>query len=148
MDNGRERLIDHGQASRRHPTWRIVVILNTIFICLVLVVYLAFLAWIYTNLQVRHGIAEIFSGACPQAFRAITYAEFATNTFAILLFAAGTHAVQLLLSPTRAEVEFAHARERWLHIGVGGLRNMKWVPKRRLMKAVILLMTSGILPFL
>jgi hypothetical protein len=148
MDDGRERLIDHGQAPRKHPIWRIIVILNTIFVCLILVVYLAFLTWIYTNLQVRHGVADVFSGSCPQASRVVTYAHFATNAFAVLLFATGIHAVQLLLSPTRAEVEYAHARERWLHIGVGGLRNMKWVHKRRLVKAVVLLTTSMLLPFL
>jgi hypothetical protein len=148
MDNGRERLIDHGQAPPKHPTWRIIVVLNTISVCLALVVYLAFLTWIFTHLQVRYGVAEVFSGSCLQASRVVTYAQIATNAFAILLFAVGTHATQLLLSPTRTEVEYAHARDRWLHIGVGGLRNMKWVHKRRLMKAVVLLMTSGMLPFL
>jgi hypothetical protein len=42
----------------------------------------------------------------------VTYAHFAANAFAILLFAVGTHAVQLLLSPTRAEVEIAAYRCR------------------------------------
>jgi hypothetical protein len=148
MDNGRERLIDHGQAPRRRSVWRITVVFNTIFVCLTLIVYLAFLTWIYTNLQVRHGIAEVFSGACLQASRTVAYAHFATNAFAVLVFAAGTHAVQLLLSPTRAEVEYTHARERWLHIGVGGLRNMKWIHRRRLIKAIVLLMTLVLLPFL
>jgi hypothetical protein len=148
MDNGRERLIDHGQAPRRRPTWRIVVIVNTIFVCLVLVVYIAFLTWIYTNLQFRNGVAEVFSGTCPQASRVATYAHCVTSAFAVLLFAVGTQSFQLLLSPTRAEVENAHARDRWLHIGVGGLRNMKWIHKRRLTRAVVLLMTSVLLPFL
>jgi hypothetical protein len=148
MDDGRERLIDHGQAPRRRSTWRIVVIINTIFVSLVLLVYVAFLVWIYVNLQIRNGVAEVFSGVFPEASRVVTYAHFVTSAFAVLLFAVGTHAAQLLLSPTRAEVENAHARDRWLHIGVGGLRNMKWIHKRRLIRAVLLLMTSVLLPFL
>lgn len=148
MENGHERLITHGLASRRHPTWRIVVISNTILVSAVLLVYVTFLVWIYTNLQVRHGVAEIFSGIYPQASKVAAYAHFVTSAFAVLLFAVGTHASQILLSPTRAEIGNAHARDRWLHIGVGGLRNLKWIHKRRLIKAVLLLTTSILLPFL
>ena len=148
MENGRERLITHGLAPRRQPTWRIVVISNTILVGLLLLVYVAFLIWIYSNLQVRNGVAELISGACPQASRIAAYAHFTTNAFAVLLFSVGTHASQILLSPTRAEIENAHARDRWVHIGVGGVRNMKWMHKRRLTKAVVLLMTSALLPFL
>lgn len=149
MENSHERLITtYGLASRRHPTWRLVVISNTIFVGLVLLVYVTFLIWIYTNLQVRHGVAEISSGTCPQISKKAAYAHFVASAFAILLFAVGTHASQILLSPTRAEVENAHARDRWLHIGVGGLRNMKWIHKRRLIKALLLVMASLLLPFL
>jgi len=148
MENDHERLINHGPTPRRHPTWRLVVIINTIFVGLVLLVYIVFLMWIYTNLQVRNGVAEVFSGTCPRGSRAAAYAHFATNAFAVLLFAVGTHAVQILLSPTRAEAENAHARDRWLHVGVGGLRNMKWIHRRRLIKAVVLLATSILLPLL
>ncbi|KAI4733855.1 hypothetical protein E4T50_15589 [Aureobasidium sp. EXF-12298] len=148
MDNGREGLITHGFAPRRHPTWRIVVIINTILVSLVLIVYVSFLIWIYTNLEVRAGVAELFKGSCLETSKVTTYARLATCAFAVLLFAVGTHAVQLLLSPTRAEVENAHARDRWLHIGVGGLRNMKWIHKRRLIRAVVLLTTSVLLPLL
>jgi magnesium-transporting ATPase (P-type) len=148
MDNGREGLITHGPASRRHPTWRMVVIINTAFVCLVLITYLSFLVWIYTNLLVTNGVAEVFSGSCLETSKVATYARLTTCAFAVLLLTVGTHAVQLLLSPTRAEVENVHARDRWLHIGVGGLRNMRWIHKRRLIRAVVLLMTSVLLPFL
>ncbi|KEQ69521.1 hypothetical protein M436DRAFT_19503, partial [Aureobasidium namibiae CBS 147.97] len=148
MDYGHERLISHGPPLRRHPTWRLVVIINTMFVGLVLLVYIVLLIWIYNNLHVRHGVAEVFSGTCPQGSRTAAYTHFATNAFAVLLFAVGTHASQILLSPTRAEVENAHARDRWLHIGVGGLRNMKWIHKRRLIKAVVLLATSILLTLL
>jgi hypothetical protein len=148
MDTGREGLITHGSAPRRHPIWRIVVIINTILASLILIVYVSFLIWIYTHLEVGAGVAEVFSGSCLEASRVATYARLTTCAFAVLLFAVGTHAFQLLLSPTRAEVESAHARDRWLHIGVGGLRNMKWIHKRRLVRAVVLLTTSVLLPFL
>jgi len=148
METGHQRLINHGPTTRRHPTWRLVVIINITFVGLVLLVHIAFLIWIYTNLQIRHGVAEISSGTCPHTSRVAAYAHFATNAFAVLLFAVGTHASQILLSPTRSEVENAHARDRWLHIGVGGLRNMKWIHKRRLIKAVVLLAASILLSLL
>ncbi|KAI4719237.1 hypothetical protein E4T48_04552 [Aureobasidium sp. EXF-10727] len=148
MDDGRERLINHASATRRRPTWLIIVMINTTFASLLLIVYLAFLIWIYNNLHIRHGVAEVFSGSCPRASQVAAFAYFATSGFAVLLFAAGSHAVQLLLSPTRNEVENAHARDRWVHIGVGGVRNIRWIPKRRLIRAILLTATSVLLPFL
>ncbi|KAG9526953.1 hypothetical protein KCV07_g301, partial [Aureobasidium melanogenum] len=148
MDDGRERLITHSSVIRRHPTWRTIVIINTTFAGLLLVTYLAFLIWIHDNLHVRHGVVQVFSGTCPQASKTGAYASFATCTFAVLLFAAGSHGVQLLLSPARNEVENAHSRDRWVHIGVGGLRNVRWISKRRLVQAILLVTTSILLPYL
>ncbi|CAD0106953.1 unnamed protein product, partial [Aureobasidium uvarum] len=148
MDDGRERLINHASATRRRPTWHIIVVINTIFASLLLIVYLAFLIWIYNNLHVEHGVAEVFSGSCFRASQTAASAHFATSAFAVLLFAAGSHAVQLMLSPTRSEVENAHARDRWVHIGVGGLRNTRWIPKRRLIRAILLTAASVLLPIL
>lgn len=148
MDDGRERLISHASVTHKHPTWRIVVIVNTIFTGLLLVTYLAFLIWTYDNLQLMNGMAKLFSGTCSQTSRTKSYADFATCAFAVLPFVAGSHGVQLLLSPTRNEVENAHSRDRWVHIGVGGLRNMKWISKRRLVRAILLAATSILLPFL
>lgn len=148
MDDGRERLIAHVSVIRRQPTWRIIVLVNIIIVGLLLMTYLAFLIWIYDNIHVRHGLATVFDGACSQASKTGAYAHFTTCAFAVLLFTAGSHGVQLLLSPTRDEVENAHSRNRWLHIGVGGLRNMRWISKRRLIKAILLATTSLSLPFL
>lgn len=148
MDDDRERLINHVSVTHRRPTWRIIVIVNTIFAGLSLIIYLAFLIWVHNNLHLIDGVANLFSGTCYQASRTEAYADFATCAFAVLLFAAGSHGVQLLLSPTRDEVENAHSRGRWVHIGIGGPRNMKWVSKRRLLQAVLLAATSTLLPLL
>ncbi|THX60930.1 hypothetical protein D6D06_00932 [Aureobasidium pullulans] len=148
MDDGHERLISSGSGPRRHPTWRTVLIINTTFASFTLIAYIAFLIWIHSNTHVAHGVAEVFSGICSEASRTVAYAHLLFNAFAVLLFAVGTHGVQVLLSPTRAEVDTAHARERWLHIGVGGFRNMRWIHKRRLIRAVLLGLASIMLPFL
>ncbi|THV74957.1 hypothetical protein D6D28_02178 [Aureobasidium pullulans] len=148
MDDGHERLISSGSGPRRHPTWRTVLIINTTFASFTLIAYIAFLIWIHSNTHVAHGVAEVFSGLCSEVSRAVAYAHLLVNAFAVLLFAVGTHGVQVLLSPTRAEVDTAHARERWLHIGVGGFRNMRWIHKRRLIRAVLLGLASIMLPFL
>lgn len=148
MDDGHERLITRVPVTRKHPTWRIIIIVNIIFASLLLVTYLAFLIWMYNNLHLRHGLAKVFSGACSQASRTGAYAHFATCAFAVLLFAAGSHGVQILLSPTRDEVENARSRDRWVHIGIGGLRNMKWISKRRLCRAILLAATSILIPSL
>ncbi|KAG4274184.1 hypothetical protein FPRO04_01825 [Fusarium proliferatum] len=55
----------------------------------------------------------------------------AVNVFAIILIAGANYVVQILNSPTRAEVENAHSTFKWLDIGIPSLRNMSLISSTR-----------------
>ncbi|RKL27833.1 hypothetical protein BFJ72_g12843 [Fusarium proliferatum] len=55
----------------------------------------------------------------------------AVNVFAIVLIAGANYVVQILNSPTRAEVENAHSTFKWLDIGIPSLRNMSLISSTR-----------------
>ncbi|RKK34123.1 hypothetical protein BFJ67_g13921 [Fusarium oxysporum f. sp. cepae] len=55
----------------------------------------------------------------------------AVNVFAIILIAGANYVVQILNSPTRAEVDNAHSAFKWLDIGIPSLRNMSLISSTR-----------------
>ena len=55
----------------------------------------------------------------------------AVNVLAIILIAGANYVVQILNSPTRAEVDNAHSTFKWLDIGIPSLRNMSLISSTR-----------------
>ncbi|KAF5025238.1 hypothetical protein F66182_2704 [Fusarium sp. NRRL 66182] len=55
----------------------------------------------------------------------------AVNLLSIILIAGANYVVQILTSPTRAEVDNAHYDLRWLDIGIPSLRNMSLISSTR-----------------
>jgi len=55
----------------------------------------------------------------------------AVNIFAIALIAGANYVVQILNSPTRAEVDNAHQNFEWLDIGIPSLRNLSLISSTR-----------------
>ena len=55
---------------------------------------------------------------------------------------ASTAFIQVLSAPTREEVDKAHAEGKSLHIGVFGLANLSYIPKRRWTLIVLLILSS------
>lgn len=148
MGDGRESLITHVMVTRGQPTWRIIVLADIIFVGLSLITYLEFLIWIHDNNPVRHGSAKAFDEASSQTSRRGAYTHFSTCAFAVLLLLQAHMDPSCCFSRPENEIENAHSRDRWLHIGVGGLRNMRRISKRRLIRPILLVANSLSLPFL
>ncbi|KAF4446592.1 hypothetical protein FALBO_17056 [Fusarium albosuccineum] len=63
------------------------------------------------------------------------------NLFAIILIAGANYLVQILSSPTRAEVDIAHENRKWLDIGIPSLRNLSAIsPTRASLSALMLVL--------
>lgn len=50
--------------------------------------------------------------------------------------------MQILVAPTRQEIDRAHASHTWLHIGVPSLRNLTKIDPRRVVIYAILALSS------
>jgi hypothetical protein len=64
------------------------------------------------------------------------------NVLSTLLLAASNYTMQVLSSPTRAEVERAHKSSQWLDIGILSLRNLGRISRRRLFLFVVMAISS------
>lgn len=96
----------------------------------------------------RFGSADIFRGDCQTASRLSTAFHVLINILSSLLLSASNFSMQLLVAPTRNEVDRAHNNFTWLDIGVPSLRNLRYIARRKRLAWWILGISSLPLHFL
>ncbi|KAL3441795.1 hypothetical protein BJX65DRAFT_299460 [Aspergillus insuetus] len=86
--------------------------------------------------------AVVYEGSCSLIDDWKIGLHFLINVLSTALLAASNYAMQCLCAPTRAAVDRAHAKNRWLDIGVLSLRNFTEMDTRRKVLWLILLASS------
>jgi hypothetical protein len=64
------------------------------------------------------------------------------NALSTLLLAASNYTMQVLSSPTRKDIDEAHAKKEHLDIGVLSVRNLSRIPRRRLLLFILMGLSS------
>ncbi|KAM0335860.1 hypothetical protein ACHAQA_000910 [Verticillium albo-atrum] len=90
----------------------------------------------------RSGESRIFQGSCDSAQHVNFGLHAAINFLIVALLFGANYTFQVLSSPTRVEVDLAHAGQKWLDIGIPSLKNFKLISKRRAVLAGILLVSA------
>ncbi len=88
------------------------------------------------------GGGVLFQGDCKKASRLDTGLHILINVFSTVLLSGSNYCMQCLSAPTRREVDKAHAKGTWLHIGIPSVRNMRYISKRRAFLWCLLGLTS------
>lgn len=88
------------------------------------------------------GIKTVYTGSCDTAASISTWIHLAINILSSLLLAASNGAMQVLAAPSRSEVDAAHARRRWLDIGVQSWRNLGNITFARRLIWILLAVTT------
>lgn len=86
--------------------------------------------------------AVLYRGSCTGSKNWARGLHLVINILSTILLAASNYCMQCLCSPSRQDVEDAHAQDKWLDIGVASFRNLRFVGWRRCMLWAILLMSS------
>lgn len=74
--------------------------------------------------------------------------HFTINALSTALLGASNYCAQLLVAPTRKEVDNAHSKKTWLDIGIQSFRNLRKVNLKRRTLWVLLMLSSGLLHLL
>jgi hypothetical protein len=77
------------------------------------------------------GIADLIIGSATAISNWSTAAHLVINIFSTMLLGASSYTMQVLSSPTRKDIDRAHARGRWLDIGLLSTRNLWNIPTKR-----------------
>ena len=87
-------------------------------------------------------------GTCDSVRFYNRWLHFLINALSTILLGASNYCAQLLVAPTRKEVDRAHGDKRWLDIGVQSFRNLRTVNTERKVVWVFLMLSSGLLHLL
>lgn len=101
----------------------------------------------------KHGITknigdilEPSSGTnCDEVKQYNKLLHFAINVLSTILLGSSNYCAQLLVAPTRKEVDKAHKRHKWFDIGVQSTRNLWRIDKKRRITWFCLMISSGLL---
>ena len=108
----------------------------------VLLFNVALTIWASTHYDVKEGIGTIYQGDCEKVSRLDTYLHLLINIFSSLILGASNYTMQVLVSPTRQDIDRAHQRGIWLDIGIPSVRNLRRVPKYRVLLWWLLALSS------
>ena len=88
------------------------------------------------------GIGTIQLGSCQKTKNVSLWLHLLINILSTALLSASNYCMQCLSSPTREEVDKAHARHIWLDIGVPSVRNLRRISWKRIILWWLLAITS------
>jgi len=112
------------RSRRQFVTW---TCFGTAFIIFSLNLVLSTVCWAFYKAP-NDIVATLYQGDCDTSKRLDTSLHVVINILSTLLLSSSNLCLQLLLSPTRAEIDQAHSERRWLDIGVASWRNFVNLP--------------------
>jgi len=92
----------------------------------------------YPKYEMEKGITTLYTGSCDKSRKIGLWLHLVINALSTLLLSGSNYTQQCLAAPTRSEVDAAHAKRRWMDIGVPSVRNLFRIrPGRGLLWIVI-----------
>ena len=122
--------------------WRLVVGSGALAGFGVLLVNLIAVIVVYARYEVVDGTAVVYEGNCSTSANTVLGLHIVINVLSTVLLACSNYSMQCLSSPSRSEVDAAHARRRWLSIGVPNVRNLFSISKSKALLWVLLALSS------
>ena len=93
-------------------------------------------------------INAIYEGHCSRTAKINTGLHVLINLLSTLLLGAPNVCMQLMVAPTRDEIDKARKKHVWLDIGIPSVRNLGCIKESRLVIVIILALSSISLHFL
>ena len=88
------------------------------------------------------GIGTLYWGSCEKSKTIGLWLHLGINALSTLLLSASNYTQQCLVAPTRSEIDAAHAREKWMNIGVPSVRNLFRIKPERTLLWIFIGLTS------
>ncbi|PUU77994.1 hypothetical protein B9Z19DRAFT_1127485 [Tuber borchii] len=81
--------------------------------------------------KLERGVGTLYSGSCDKSRTIGLWLHLGINSLSTLLLSGSNYTQQCLAAPTRSEIDAAHARRRWMDIGVPSVRNLFRIKRER-----------------
>jgi hypothetical protein len=77
------------------------------------------------------GIGTLHRGSASKVAHLNSVYHTLINLLSTALLTSSNYCMQLLNTPTRADIDAAHANQQWLDIGIVSMRNLRFIPRRK-----------------
>lgn len=84
----------------------------------------------------------LYSGSCEIVGRINYGLHILINVLSTVLLSSSNYSMQCLSAPTRKDIDIAHARGKWLDIGVLSIRNLRCISRKRIILWALLGLSS------
>jgi len=92
--------------------------------------------------KMENGIGTLYSGSCDKSKKIGLWLHLLINALSTLLLSGSNYTQQCLAAPTRSEIDAAHAKRRWMDIGVPSVRNLFRIKAERMLLWIVIGLTS------
>ena len=113
--------------------WRAGASASCVTATIILIINISITVGVAVHYQLVNGTGVLYQGNCSKAKSINTWMQLVINVLSTVLLSASNYCMQCLSSPTRNEVDKAHANEVLLDIGVPSIRNLFGISWDRLL---------------
>ncbi|KAI9836725.1 MAG: hypothetical protein M1837_003257 [Sclerophora amabilis] len=122
--------------------WRCSVMIAIVATSAVLLINIVWTVWAVLTYGSHGGYTTLYEGNCSKTSKLSTWLHLVINVLSSVLLGGSNFCMQTLMAPTRREVDRAHARGKWLDIGVPSVRNLTMIHPRRAILWCFLVLSS------
>ena len=124
--------------------WHTGVLASATCALTVLFINVGLTTYAATNPEYRmeNGIGTLYSGSCDKSKKIGLWLHLLINALSTLLLSGSNYTQQCLTAPTRSEIDAAHAKRRWMDIGVPSVRNLFGIKGERMLLWIVIGLTS------
>ena len=116
--------------------WHTGVLACATSVMVVLLINVSLTIYAATNPEYKmaseSGIRTLYEGSCDKSRAIGLWLHLGINVLSTLLLSGSNYTQQCLAAPTRSEIDDAHARRRWMDIGVPSVRNLFRIKAERM----------------
>ncbi len=120
----------------------LALLLQIGLILAILLANLGLTIYAVTQYDSQNGVGVIYQGDCGTVASLDQWLHLAINLLGTGMLSASNYCMQLQAAPTRADVDRAHERGRWLDIGVSSVRNIRYIGNGRRLAWLLLAVSS------
>jgi len=124
--------------------WHTGVLACATCVVAVLLINVGLTIYVATNpeYKMERGTWTLYSGSCGKSREIGMWLHVGINALSTMLLSGSNYTQQCLAAPTRSEIDSAHARRRWMDIGVPSIRNLFRIKPERAFLWVAIGITS------
>ncbi|KAK0638170.1 hypothetical protein DIS24_g10097 [Lasiodiplodia hormozganensis] len=127
--------------------WRGGLVVCIALAASVLAINIGFLIWAVlpsssVKLDKKSGLGVLYRGDSDTMDELSRVIHLVVNVLGTLLLGASNYSLQIMLAPTRAEVDHAHRKRDWVDVGAQSLRNLKFIGRGRALVCAALAVSS------